>query len=291
MSRVVSLAQTRITTQPEYSTRMSIPPVVPSSKWNVLLQQPVTGRGYFTARADKCEQNLVNSTKHVDHRMKMLKPRSVVSMGSTDNLISTKQLTELPKSPGLEATDFRQPHLTVNVSVTQQNSLKKDEQQELSTNQTAEKGECQALHKVVPHILTQDLYCFSPVDFEPGNEGSEDEEFAPETDVTNRQENEDFSINAQYVDLREHVRMFVERLKRTSDTTSEPSTIPSVEIILEQLNRLRKGDHMSDSGLRLCNKTKGGIAFYLDLHGHCSKRGCFLYGNWLESEDQMGINS
>ncbi|KAF8562764.1 hypothetical protein P879_10828 [Paragonimus westermani] len=178
----------------------------------------------------------------------------------------------------------------MNDSATEQNSLTKGEQGEVSTNQTAEKGEGQARHKIVPPQLTQDLRCFSPVDFEPGNEGSEDEEFAPVTDVTNRQENEDFSINPQYVDLREQVRMFVEQLQTTSDATSGPSTSPNVEIILEQLNRLRKGDHMSDSGLRLCNKVKGGIAFYLDLHGHCSKRGCFLYGNWLDSEDQMVNN-
>ncbi|KAF5400568.1 hypothetical protein PHET_06168 [Paragonimus heterotremus] len=257
------------------------------TKWNVPLQQPVTGRGYFTTRVDKCEQSLIKSTNHVDSCGKLLKPRSLVSTGSTDNLISTKQLTEHPKSPGLKKTDFKQPHLTVNSSLAEQNSLKKSNEQELSTNQTAEKGEGQTLHEAVPRILTQDLYCFSPVDFEPGNEGSEDEEFAAQTDITDRRGNEDFSVNAQYVDLREQVRMFVERLKRTSDAKSESSTIPSVETLLEQLDRLRRGDHMSDSGLRSCNKTKGGIAFYLDLHGHCSKRGCFLYGNWLESEDQM----
>ncbi|KAA3680712.1 uncharacterized protein DEA37_0012823, partial [Paragonimus westermani] len=259
-------------------------------KWNVPLQQPVTGRGYFTAGADKCEQNHVNSTRHVNPRVKLLKPRSVASEGSTDNLFSKKQFTKHPKSPESDSGDFKQPHLTVNNSPTEQNSLKKVDQREVSTNQTAEKGKGQALHKTLPLQLTQDLRCFSPVDFEPGNEGSEDEEFAPETNVTDRQQNEDFSINPQYVDLREHVRMFVERIQMNSDATFGPSTSPNVEIILEQLNRLRKGDHMSDSGLRLCNKVKGGIAFYLDLHGHCSKRGCFLYGNWLDSEDQMVNN-
>ena len=32
-----------------------------------------------------------------------------------------------------------------------------------------------------------------------------------------------------------------------------------------------------------------GIAYYVDLHGHASKRGCFMYGNHVENiSDHVG---
>ena len=45
--------------------------------------------------------------------------------------------------------------------------------------------------------------------------------------------------------------------------------------------------HLSDSKLQEIPPSESGIAFYVDLHGHASKRGCFIYGNYLENEDMQ----
>nr|XP_022317248.1 cytosolic carboxypeptidase-like protein 5 isoform X5 [Crassostrea virginica] len=48
--------------------------------------------------------------------------------------------------------------------------------------------------------------------------------------------------------------------------------------------------HLSDPSLQQIPATDSGIAFYVDLHGHASKRGCFIYGNYFEDEDTQVEN-
>ncbi|XP_061175030.1 cytosolic carboxypeptidase-like protein 5 isoform X2 [Saccostrea echinata] len=48
--------------------------------------------------------------------------------------------------------------------------------------------------------------------------------------------------------------------------------------------------HLSDPSLHQIPPSDSGIAFYVDLHGHASKRGCFIYGNYFEDEDTQVDN-
>ena len=48
--------------------------------------------------------------------------------------------------------------------------------------------------------------------------------------------------------------------------------------------------HLADPKLLEISATDSGVAFYVDLHGHASKRGCFMYGNYFEDEELQTEN-
>jgi len=45
---------------------------------------------------------------------------------------------------------------------------------------------------------------------------------------------------------------------------------------------------MTDDHLQISKDS--GVAFYVDLHGHVAKRGCFMYGNYFKNEKEQAEN-
>lgn len=68
-----------------------------------------------------------------------------------------------------------------------------------------------------------------------------------------------------------------------SDVDSEKNLSNDKEVV-DKLSLYYQGEHCK------VPPRESGIAFYVDLHGHASKRGCFIYGNHLENEDDQVNN-
>uniref|UniRef100_A0A8C6SH06 Cytosolic carboxypeptidase-like protein 5 n=1 Tax=Neogobius melanostomus TaxID=47308 RepID=A0A8C6SH06_9GOBI len=62
---------------------------------------------------------------------------------------------------------------------------------------------------------------------------------------------------------------------------------PSETVVADRTEEVTK----LEEELKECVPSKeGGVAYYVDLHGHASKRGCFMYGNNLPDESQQVEN-
>lgn len=62
------------------------------------------------------------------------------------------------------------------------------------------------------------------------------------------------------------------------------------DYVPSNISGVAKAAHLNDPKFLELTPDESGIAFYVDLHGHASKRGCFIYGNYFENEDTQVIN-
>ncbi|TPP62349.1 CBPC5 [Fasciola gigantica] len=281
------------------NAKMNCPPGI-FTKWNAPLQQVI----YSRAQTDSPKNESSSSKRGTEMRqitkLSQFPPNASMPPGNRTSFpteifeqIVGKSLEQVEFLAESESDFAPQTDLTQSYSA-EVNGMKRSAAEFEPINYEA--LEVQSLdnqlilNESTRQHLRDDMYKISPMPSEPGNEGSDEDEAEAVQDWNQADQSdtvEDFSINPQFLRLTDWIKSFFDKGKEIDDENAKQSR---VQELLNQLIQLRRGQHLAESDLRHIKPNSSGIAFYIDLHGHCSKRGCFLYGNWLESEDEMVDN-
>ncbi|CAH8554155.1 unnamed protein product [Schistosoma haematobium] len=238
-----------------------------------------------------------------------IKKRKINFISENNSILNAKQITYNNNNNDTTATLIPLEdtiEYDYNYKINTNKMIEKDSMIIKSTNHIVNNNSNQMeniSNEEVKQLINEEFHSFDTSHSVLGNEGS-DLDANDYNDIERTIIDEDLSINPYYVSILESIEKLVRKEKNQTIDSSEiinPINIINdhlninelnrIQLLKEQLQQLRKADHLSDIDyLHINQNDDSSVVFYFDLHGHCTKRGCFLYGNWLENENKMVDN-